>query len=57
VPAKLVFGDAAPGPGVEADPLLRVWTERTLLEALTEERAVQDFFAALLDELAPRLAG
>jgi len=57
VPAKLVFVDDAPGPGVEADPLLRVWTERTLLEALTEERAVQDFFAALLDELAPRLAG
>jgi hypothetical protein len=57
IPAKLVFLDEAPGPEVTADPLLRVWTERALLEALTEERAIQDYFAALLDELAPRLTG
>ena len=57
IPAKLVFLDEAPGPEVTADPLLRVWTERALLEALTEERAIQDYFAAFLDELAPRLAG
>jgi hypothetical protein len=57
IPAKLVFLDEAPGPEVTANPLLRVWTERALLEALSEERAVQDYFTALLDELAPRLAG
>jgi hypothetical protein len=52
-PAKLVFVDEAPAPEVAASPLTVVWTERALLEALTEERAIQDFFADLLDELAP----
>lgn len=51
-PAKLIFTDEEPGPDVLANPLLVVWTERTLLEALTDERAIQDFFADLLDELA-----
>lgn len=51
-PAKLVFTDDEPGPDVAANPLLVVWTERGLLEALTDERAIQDFFADLLDELA-----
>jgi hypothetical protein len=55
VPAKLVFVDAAPAPELGADPLTVVWTERTLLDALTEERSIQDFFADLLDELAPVL--
>jgi len=55
VPAKLVFVDEPPGPAVTDNPLLRVWTERALLETLTEERAVQDYFTALLDELAPHL--
>src|SRR3712207_4282127 len=53
VPAKLVFADDPPGPEVEASPLAVVWTERTLLAALAEERAIQDYFAGLLDELAP----
>ncbi len=57
IPAKLIFADEAPEPEVRANPLLMVWTERALLEALTEERAVQDFFAGLLDELAPLLPG
>lgn len=57
IPAKLVFSDEPPGAEVEADPTLMVWTERSLLEALTEERAIQDFFANLLDELIPELAG
>ncbi len=55
VPAKLIFADEAPGPEVSANPMLTVWTERALLAALSEERAVQDFFAGLLDELAPQL--
>jgi hypothetical protein len=50
--AKLIFTDDEPGPDVAANPLLVIWTERTLLEALTDERAIQDFFADLLDELA-----
>jgi hypothetical protein len=54
-PAKLAFADVEPGPEVMANPLAVVWTERALLEALTEERAMQDFFADLLDELAPPL--
>jgi hypothetical protein len=56
VPAKLVFSGGPPGPEVDADPMLMVWTERTLLEALVEERAIQDFFISLLDELEPELA-
>jgi hypothetical protein len=52
IPAKLTFTDEEPGPEVVANPLLVVWTERMLLEALTDERAIQDFFADLLEELA-----
>jgi hypothetical protein len=51
-PAKLAFADEEPGLEVAANPLIMVWTERALLEVLTEERAMQDFFADLLDELA-----
>ena len=51
-PAKLAFADEEPGPEVAANPLIMVWTERALLEALTEERAMQEFFGDLLDELA-----
>jgi hypothetical protein len=51
-PAKLIFTDQEPGPETAANPQIVVWTERTLLEALTDERAIQDFFADLLDELA-----
>jgi len=49
--AKLIFTDDEPGADVAANPLLVVWTERMLLEALSDERAIQDFFADLLDEL------
>jgi hypothetical protein len=56
-PAKLVFVAEAPGPEVGANPLTVVWTERSLLEALAEERAIQVFFAELLDELAPAVTG
>lgn len=55
VPAKLVFSDEAPGPEVVDDPMLMVWTERELLEALEEERAIQDFYVHLLEELSPEL--
>lgn len=55
IPAKLVFADVPPGPDVEESPTLMVWTERSLLEALAEERSIQDFFANLLDELDPEL--
>ena len=57
VPAKLLFADDPPGPEVEGSPLAVVWTERTLLAALAEERAIQDYFAGLLDEIAPTLGG
>jgi hypothetical protein len=56
VPAKLMFVDEAPAPEAAANPLTVVWTERALLEALAEERAIQDFFAGLLDELSPMRA-
>ena len=55
VPAKLLFADEVPAPEVAENPFARVWTERTLLGVLSEERAIQDFFAELLDELAPSL--
>jgi hypothetical protein len=56
VPAKLVFSNEPPGPEVDANPMLMVWTERMLLEALAEERAMQDFFISVLDELELELA-
>ena len=55
VPAKLIFADAPPALELEESPTLMIWTERTLLEALSEERSIQDFFANLLDELDPEL--
>jgi hypothetical protein len=55
VPAKLIFADVPPGPEVDESPTLMVWTERTLIDALAEERSIQDFFANLLDELDPEL--
>jgi hypothetical protein len=54
VPAKLVFTDdptsAQAGPAA-AD--IVVWTEPALLEVLTRERVVADFFTKVLDELDP----
>ncbi len=53
IPAKLVFSDADHVPAAEELPDIVVWTEPTLLAALAHERAIHDFFTALLDELAP----
>jgi hypothetical protein len=56
VPAKLVFSDDPDHVrGVEGSADVAVWTEPELLDALSQERAVQDFFTDLLDELAPAL--
>lgn len=57
VPVKLVFSDEPPGEEVEESPDTMIWTERLLLDALSEERAIQDFFTELLDELAPTVLG
>lgn len=55
-PAKLLFVDEAPDLEAADNPMAMTWTERALLDALVEERAIQDFFADLLEELAPALA-
>jgi hypothetical protein len=53
VPAKLVFtDDATPVRDTAASDVV-VWTEPALLEALTRERTIADFFTAVLDELVP----
>ncbi len=54
IPAKLVFtDDAEQALELSDDPDVIVWVEPLLLEALTRERAVLDFFSDLLDELEP----
>jgi hypothetical protein len=54
IPAKLVFSDdAEQALALSDDPDVIVWVEPLLLEALTRERAVLDFFNDLLDELEP----
>jgi len=54
VPAKLVFSDdAEQALELSDDPDVIVWVEPLLLDALTRERAVLDFFNDLLDELEP----
>jgi hypothetical protein len=51
VPAKLIFNDEpADIVGLDRDPRIIVWTERTLLQALVNERAIVDYFAGVLDE-------
>jgi hypothetical protein len=51
VPAKLIFADEpADIAGVDQDPRMIVWTERTLLQELVNERALVDYFAGVLDE-------
>ncbi len=58
VPAKLVFSDDPDHVrGLEGRADVVVWTEPQLLDALTRERTVQDFFTDLLDELEPALRG
>jgi hypothetical protein len=56
VPAKLIFSDSADHVlEVEDRPDVIIWTEPMLLDALSQERAVHDFFTELLDELEPAL--
>jgi hypothetical protein len=56
VPAKLVFSDDVSHLlEIEAQPDIVIWTEAALLDALSQERAVHDFFTELLDELEPAL--
>jgi hypothetical protein len=56
VPAKLVFTDDVDHLlEIEGQPDVVIWTEPALLDALTQERAVHDFFTELLDELEPAL--
>ena len=58
IPAKLVFSDdPSHVRGLEESAPVVVWTEPDLLEELAKERAVQDYFTDLLDELEPALQG
>ena len=55
VPAKLVFtDDAEEAQRLEDQGDVVVWTEAELLDTLTQERVIQDFFTDVLDELAAR---
>jgi len=52
IPAKLVFTEVADHVlEIAEQPEVVIWTEPVLLDALVQERAVHDFFTALLDEL------
>lgn len=54
IPVKLVFSDDPDHVrGLEESGNVNVWSEPELLEALTQERAVQQFFTDLLQELEP----
>jgi len=54
IPAKLVFTeDADHLAEIGERPEVVIWTEPVLLDALAQERAVHDYFTALLDELEP----
>ena len=54
IPAKLVFTeDADHLAEIGEQPEVVIWTEPVLLDALAQERAVHDYFTALLDELEP----
>jgi hypothetical protein len=56
VPVKLVFSERADHvQEIEDRPDVVIWTEPMLLDALTRERAILDFFTELLDELEPAL--
>jgi hypothetical protein len=51
VPAKLVFTDDPDDLfQVEEGAEVIVWTERSLLDELTDQRAILNFFAGVLDE-------
>ena len=52
IPVKLVFSDDPDHVrGLEEAGNVNVWSEPELLEALTQERAVQQYFTDLLQEL------
>ena len=53
VPAKLVFTDTIPVEGGAEGANVTVWTEAPLLEALSREHTIADYFTALLDEREP----
>lgn len=54
IPVKLVFSDDPDQVrGLEEAGNVNVWSEPELLEALTQERAVQQYFTELLQELEP----
>jgi hypothetical protein len=56
IPAKLIFSDDAGHVlEIEERPDVVIWTEAVLLDALSLERAVHDYFTELLDELEPAL--
>jgi hypothetical protein len=58
IPAKLVFTEVADHVlEIAEQPEVVIWTEPVLLDALVQERAVHDFFTALLDELELGLQG
>jgi hypothetical protein len=57
VPAKLIFtDDPADLFAVDESAEVVAWTEHTLLSELTEQRAILDFFAGVLDEFQPAVA-
>lgn len=54
IPVKLVFSDDPDHVrGLEEAGNVNVWSEPELLDALTQERAVQQYFTDLLQELEP----
>ena len=56
LPVKLAFTDAAAeARRLEESPGVTVWTEPELLDALTQERAILDFFTTMLGEFVPAL--
>ncbi len=56
VPVKLAFtDDGAEARRLEESAEMTVWTEPALLDALTQERAILDFFTTMLGEFVPAL--
>jgi len=58
IPVKLVFtDDAEHAQSLIGDDEVVVWTEVDLLDALKQERVIQDFFSDTLEEMVPIMAG
>jgi hypothetical protein len=56
VPAKLVFtDDPEQALALEAEGDVNIWSELELLEALNHAASIQQYFADVLDELAPAI--